>query len=102
MGNLLSNAIKYTQEGGAVAVAATRRSEAVRICVSDTGRGIPADELPLIFNSFYRGRDKGRFADGMGLGLTIARDLALAHGGGLEAESTPGQGSRFTLSLPVK
>ncbi len=101
LGNLMSNAIKYTEAGGRVSVTARREGEEACICVSDTGRGIPADEQALVFNPFYRGREAGRFPEGMGLGLTIARDLALAHGGRVEVESRPGQGSRFKLWLPV-
>lgn len=102
LSNLLSNAIKYTRPGGTVSVAAGREGENVRIEVSDTGVGIPPDEQTLIFDPFYRGRLGGRFSEGMGLGLTIARDLALAHGGRLELTSALGQGSRFTLWLPIK
>ncbi len=101
VGNLLSNAIKYSDAGGTVSITARRESETVCICVSDTGRGIPPDEQALIFNPFYRGRAAGPFPEGMGLGLTIARDLAIAHGGRLEVESSPGQGSRFSLCLPA-
>jgi signal transduction histidine kinase len=101
LGNLLSNAIKYTDGGGTVAVEAARDDERVRIHVTDTGSGISPQEISLIFNPFYRGRATRRFPEGMGLGLTIARDLAVLHGGGLEAESESGQGSRFTLWLPL-
>jgi DNA-binding response OmpR family regulator len=75
--------------------------EAVWIRVSDTGPGIPPEEQAYIFTPFYRGCSVGRFPQGMGLGLTIARDLVVAHGGRLEVESTPGQGSRFTLRIPL-
>ncbi len=101
LGNLLSNAIKYTPGGGAISVAAQREVDRVGICITDTGIGIPSDEQAVIFTPFYRGRSGGRFAEGMGLGLTIANDLATAHGGRLEVESTPGQGSRFRLWLPI-
>jgi two-component system, OmpR family, sensor histidine kinase BaeS len=101
VGNLLSNAIKYTPSGGSISVAARRDAQQVCICVSDTGIGIPSDEQELVFNAFYRGRSGGRFAEGMGLGLTIANDLAIAHGGRLEVESAPGRGSRFRLWLPA-
>jgi signal transduction histidine kinase len=102
LGNLLSNAIKYTPPGGSVTVAAgvSSRDAWVRIC--DTGPGIAAEDLESIFTPFYRGRFAQRFADGMGLGLTIARDLLVAHGGRLEIESVPGQGSSFTLHLPLQ
>ena len=101
LGNLLSNAIKYTQADGTITVAARGEGNRVCICVSDTGIGIPPAEQALIFNPFYRGRSGGPFAEGMGLGLTIARDLVTAHGGRLEVESVPGQGSRFQIWLPV-
>ncbi|MCL4486713.1 MAG: HAMP domain-containing histidine kinase, partial [Chloroflexi bacterium] len=101
IGNLLSNAIKYTRAGGSITVAAAAEAGRVRIAVEDSGAGIPADEQALIFNPFFRGRAGGRFAEGMGLGLTIAQDLAQAHGGRLEVASTVGQGSRFTVWLPV-
>jgi signal transduction histidine kinase len=69
--------------------------------VSDTGVGIPEDQLPLIFERFYRA-DPSRTAGGAGLGLSIARQIAEAHGGTIEVESTPGEGSTFTLLLPKK
>jgi two-component system sensor histidine kinase BaeS len=99
--NLLSNAIKYTPPGGSVAVGAGLEDGAAWIQVSDTGPGIWPEEQAGIFTPFYRGRSAGRFPQGMGLGLTIARDLVVAHGGRLEVDSTPGQGSRFTIWLPL-
>ena len=101
VGNLVNNAIRYTPSGGCVAVTAGAEQDAVWIRVSDNGPGIPSEEQERIFAPFYRGRQVDRVRQGMGLGLTIARDLAAAHGGRLELESAPGQGSHFTLWLPL-
>ncbi len=101
LGNLLSNAVKYTPANGAVTVEAGETGEALWIRVSDSGPGIPADQQAKIFEPFYREPGK-RFAHGMGLGLSIARDLISAHGGRLELESAPGSGSQFTIWLPSK
>jgi two-component system sensor histidine kinase BaeS len=100
LGNLLSNAIKYTADG-TVSVEAQVQNGDVAIVVADTGIGIAPEEQDRIFEPFYRSRRDKRFPQGMGLGLSIARDLVLAHGGGLEVDSTPGQGSRFTVRLPI-
>lgn len=70
--------------------------------IADTGPGIDADEIEAIFQPFFRGRCTGRFPQGMGLGLTIARDLVTAHGGRIEVASEPGAGSRFTIRLPLR
>jgi len=99
LGNLLSNAIKYTPQG-TISVEATPRDEGVAIMVSDTGLGIAPDEQERIFEPFYRSQRDRRFPQGMGLGLSIARDLVAAHGGSLKVESTPENGSRFTIWLP--
>jgi signal transduction histidine kinase len=101
LGNLLSNANKFTPAGGAVAVRAGTESGGLYVEIADTGPGIELDEQEAVFQAFYRGQHGGRFPQGMGLGLTIARDLVTAHGGRLELASTPGQGSRFTLRLPL-
>jgi signal transduction histidine kinase len=101
LGNLVSNAIKYTPSGGTVSVEAGTAATETFVRVSDTGPGIPTEEMEHIFMPFYRGRTGRRFPQGMGLGLTIARDLVTAHGGRLQVESTPGQGSRFTIWLPL-
>jgi len=101
VGNLVSNAIKYTAPPGSVTVGAGSEAAGVWIRVSDTGPGIPAEEQERIFTPFYRGLSSGRFPQGLGLGLSIARDLATAHGGRITLESTPGSGSRFTIWLPL-
>jgi two-component system OmpR family sensor kinase len=98
---LLDNAVKYTPEGGRVTVRVRERDGWAGLEVSDTGVGIPEDQLPLIFERFYRA-DASRTAGGAGLGLSIARQIAEAHGGRIEVESTPGEGSTFRLLLPKK
>ena len=101
LGNLLSNAIKYTPTGGGIFVSAGVEGGETWIRVSDTGPGIDLQEQEQIFSPFFRGRAGGRFPQGMGLGLSIARDLVVAHGGRIEVSSTPGKGSQFTLWLPL-
>ena len=102
IGNLLDNAIKYTRANGRVDVAV--RSPAggrVEIEVRDTGPGISATDLPHVFERFYRG-DPSRSQTGAGLGLSFARAVARAHGGEITAASSPGDGSTFTVTLPVR
>jgi two-component system sensor histidine kinase BaeS len=101
LGNLLSNAIKYTPAGGTISVKTGLDNGMVWIQVGDTGPGISPEEQAQLFTPFYRGQNMGRFPQGMGLGLTIARDLVIAHGGRLELTSMVGQGSNFTIWLPV-
>jgi len=101
VGNLLSNAIKYTPAGGALKISAWADQGAFWLRVSDTGPGVKIDEREKIFLPFYRGDTGKRIKQGMGLGLTIVRDLLTAHGGQISLESTPGQGSQFTISLPL-
>ncbi len=100
LGNLLSNAIKYTPVG-TVSVEAFVQDGEVTIAVGDTGIGIPPSEQEQIFEPFYRSQRDKRFPQGMGLGLSIARDLVLAHGGRLDVESAAGRGSRFSVRLPL-
>lgn len=99
LGNLISNAIKYTPQDGIVSVSAGVEGQRVWIRVSDTGPGIPTEAQSAIFEPFYRGTSNHRFPQGMGLGLSIAKDLVEAHDGRLEMVSTPGQGSHFTIWL---
>ena len=96
---LLDNAVKYTSDGGSVTVGVKERDDRVELVVSDTGVGIREDQLPLVFERFHR-TDAARSEDGAGLGLAIARQIAEAHGGSIEARSTVGAGSEFTLVLP--
>jgi len=102
LGNVVSNAIKFTPPGGEVALEADVDEEDVWIRVRDSGPGIPAEELARIFAPFYRGVAGSRFPQGMGLGLSIAHDLVAAHGGRITVESTPGNGSTFTIWLPSR
>jgi two-component system sensor histidine kinase BaeS len=102
IGNLTNNAIKYTPEGDTVSVTAGATEEEIWIGVSDTGPGIALEEQEKIFTAFYRGDQKHRIKQGMGLGLTIARDLVVAHEGRLEVETAPGVGSRFTVWIPLR
>lgn len=102
LGNLISNAIKYTPPAGTVTVAAGTTDDMAWVKVQDTGPGISLEKQEHIFTPFYRGQSNGRFAQGMGLGLSIARDLLVAHGGRLAVESTPGEGTTFTCWLPLK
>lgn len=100
LGNVISNAVKYTPAGGEIVIEAGSDSGTVWIRARDTGVGIPREEQTRIFEPFYRGATGRRFPQGMGLGLSIARDLLAAHGGHIEVESMPGAGSTFTLWLP--
>jgi len=95
--NLVSNTLNHTPEGGTISIAVTVVNDRVVVTVTDTGSGIAPDELPKIFDRFY----KGRSSRGSGLGLTIARNLVAAHGGAIRAESLPGQGTTVTFTLPV-
>lgn len=101
--NLLENALRHTGYGGTVTISAHRNGGEVEILVTDTGEGIPADQLPHVFERFYRGdtaRDRDR--RGSGIGLTISRAIIDAHRGGLTAASDgPGRGATFTVALPL-
>jgi signal transduction histidine kinase len=100
--NLLENAVAHTDPGGRITVTTRQRGNQIHISVADTGEGIPAEELPLIFERFYRvDKSRTRATGGSGLGLTIAKRLVEAHGGTIEVKSQPGQGSTFTFTIPV-
>jgi two-component system, OmpR family, sensor kinase len=96
---LLDNAVKYTPEGGSVQVRVEEKDGGAALAVSDTGVGISEEQLPLVFDRFYRA-DAARTEEGVGLGLSIARQIAEAHGGTIEARSKLGVGSTFVLLLP--
>ena len=100
--NLVTNAIKYTPEGGKVAVCACVENEYIKIDVSDTGFGIPIEELDNIFTRFYRVKNQQtRNIIGTGLGLSIVKSLVQAHYGSISVKSRPGAGSIFTVRLPL-
>ncbi|HLH84782.1 MAG TPA: HAMP domain-containing sensor histidine kinase [Trebonia sp.] len=98
--NLLTNALKFTPSGGRVTVRTGQNGTDAVLDVSDTGAGIPAADLPRIFDRFWRGRDAAQ-TSGSGIGLAIAAEIARAHGGRLTAESTEGRGTTMTLTLPA-
>ncbi len=100
--NLLENALAHTAKGDAINVAAARQGDWVEISVADTGEGIPPDDLPNIFERFYRvDKSRARATGGSGLGLTIAKHLVESHGGKIEVQGKLGEGSRFSFTLPV-
>lgn len=108
VGNLLSNAVKFAPSGGSIAVAAVTLDGAdpgapatVAITVADSGPGISPADQARIFEPFQRGQQGRRFPQGVGLGLSIATDIAHAHGGAITLDSAPGRGSRFTLTFPT-
>jgi signal transduction histidine kinase len=103
LGNLLSNAFKFTNKGGRVSLVVGREGDHVRMAVSDTGAGIPRDQLPHIFEKFYQADTQAPLAlRGAGLGLAIAKSIVTAHNGGIEVESRVGVGTTFTIRLPVR
>jgi two-component system phosphate regulon sensor histidine kinase PhoR len=98
--NLLHNAVKFTPSGGSITVSAQALEKEVRFSIRDTGVGISKDNLPRIFERFYKA-DRSRSGGGTGLGLSIARHIIEGHGGRIWAESTEGKGSTFFFSLPI-
>jgi signal transduction histidine kinase len=100
--NLVSNALKYTPEGGTVILSLSRDAQFAFVTVEDTGIGIPEADLPHIFDRFYRvDKARARAMGGTGLGLSIAKWIVDAHGGQLSVVSTVGEGSTFTIQLPL-
>jgi signal transduction histidine kinase len=100
--NLLQNGLTHTPRGGQIDISARVRDEWVEVSVQDTGAGIPARDLPYVFERFYRAdRSRSRATGGAGLGLAIARQLVESHGGSIEARSEIGNGTRFTFTLPL-
>jgi signal transduction histidine kinase len=98
--NLIDNAVKYTPAGGRVDVSVAGDAQRAQIVVRDSGAGIPADELPRIFDRLFRG-DRSRAERGLGLGLSLVKAVVEAHGGTVDVASEPGRGSTFTVTLPV-
>jgi signal transduction histidine kinase len=100
--DLLENAVAHTPKGGTITVTAAQQGDWIEVSVADTGEGIPAEDLPNIFERFYRvDKSRARATGGSGLGLTIAKRLVEAHGGKIEAQSELGKGSRFSFTVPI-
>jgi len=98
--NLLSNAVKFTPDGGSIEITAAREDGTVRIAVRDTGIGIAPEDQKKIFEEFRQvGRERSR--EGTGLGLTLTKRFVELHGGSIAVQSTPGQGSTFSFTLPI-
>ena len=102
LGNLLNNAIKYSSAGQSVMLRAALVNDAIEISVVDHGVGIQPEDLPNIYEPFYRGSNKKRYVQGMGVGLTITRDIILAHQGEISVESDPGVQTVFKIRLPIE
>ncbi|MBP7688940.1 MAG: hypothetical protein KA765_13570 [Thermoflexales bacterium] len=101
LGNLIHNAIKFTPKNGQITISAEATAEKITVSVRDTGAGIPPEDLPRIFERFYK-VDQARGKSGTGLGLAIARHVVEAHGGKIWAESKPGKGAVFYFTIPVR
>ncbi len=101
LNNLITNALRHTPAGGTIDVTARRTERGVEVAVSDSGEGIQPEDLPRVFESFYRGeKSRSRVTGGSGLGLAISRGIVRAHGGDIWVESRPGHGSTFTFAIP--
>jgi len=98
--NLIDNAVKYTAAGGRVDVDVRREAARALLIVRDTGAGIPANELPRIFDRLFRG-DRSRTERGLGLGLSLVKAVVEAHAGTVDVSSEPGRGATFTVTLPL-
>ncbi|MGA9048066.1 MAG: ATP-binding protein [Dehalococcoidia bacterium] len=98
--NLIHNAVKFTGKGGRITIAARKEMDFILVSVSDTGIGIPQEELPRVFERFYK-VDKSRTGEGSGLGLAISKHIISAHGGKIWVESIEGKGSTFFFTLPL-
>lgn len=99
---LISNALRHTPPGGSIDLKATRDDGHLQIEVADTGSGIPAEDLPRVFERFYRAdKSRSRVGGGSGLGLAIARSIVEAHGGTIQAASQAGRGTKMTIGLPI-
>jgi len=101
--NLISNAVKYTNQGGKVMVRSRVKGGYIQVDVADTGIGIAREDLPKIFDRFYRVKtEQTRKVVGSGLGLSIVKGIIEAHFGSIEVESEPGKGTTFSVFLPIK
>lgn len=101
--NIIDNAIRYTPHGGTISVSLSKEGQTALIAINDTGIGIPSEHIPNIFDRFYRvDKARSRAEGGSGLGLAICKQIVEAHGGGISVESRAGQGSTFSIRLPLQ
>jgi signal transduction histidine kinase len=101
LNNLIGNALRHTSAGGEIKVHARRTAQGVEVSVRDTGEGIREQDIPHIFERFYRGeKSRNRGTGGAGLGLAIAQGIVRAHGGKIQVESQVGKGTQFTFHIP--
>ena len=101
--NVLSNAMKYTDTGGKITLQARAEDRGISVCVSDTGIGISQEELPHLFERFYRSeKAKNSKSEGMGIGLVLAKEMIDAHGGKIEIESIPERGTCVRMFFPYE
>ena len=100
LNNLLSNALRYTEPGGTIAIKALEEADYLQLTVQDTGQGIPEQHLPYLFDRYYRADQDDR--SGYGLGLSIVKEAVTAHQGEISVESRPGEGTTFTIKLPLE
>ena len=101
LANLIENAVKYTPSGGCIAIEGAATGREITLTVRDTGIGIAAADLPFVWDRLYRA-DASRSARGAGLGLSLVKAIVEAHGGRVHVESTVGEGSAFSVTLPVE
>jgi two-component system phosphate regulon sensor histidine kinase PhoR len=99
--NLLSNAVKYSEDDRRIKLKAARSNSRLEVSVTDSGIGIPRQEMGRIFDKFYRADDTSSKTAGAGLGLALVKHFARAHGGDVTVTSVPGQGSTFVIQLPL-
>ncbi len=99
--NLIDNAVKFTPEGGKISVTLRQENDSVKFVILDSGAGISPDSVARIFNKFYQA-DESRATEGNGLGLTLAEKIINLHGGSIDCKSEPGEGTKFTVILPMK
>ncbi|MGB8261080.1 MAG: ATP-binding protein, partial [Terracidiphilus sp.] len=99
--HLLENAARFTPPGGRITLRCRRAEDRLEFAVEDDGPGIHPADMPFIFERFYRGKRSKTMSKGTGMGLAIVRSILRAHGGGIEAESEPGQGARFRFWVPL-
>jgi signal transduction histidine kinase len=98
--NLIDNSLKFTPSGGKIRVALSQNDDVTTVTVSDTGKGIPPENMVKLFQRFWQAGSSGRYYASTGLGLYLARKIVEAHGGQIYCESEVGKGSQFTVELP--